>query len=73
MTELTQEHLIMIQETHDKIIRIETLLGNGDAGLCRQVSTNTKRINSLCIILAFIGGGGGVALGVVELLKSLGG
>jgi len=47
--ELTEQDLEMIRETHDKVIRIDTLLGNGEKGLCYDVRRHQKAISQLTI------------------------
>lgn len=67
--EFTEYHAKLIEETHDKVIKIETIIGNGTQGLFQQVRNNTKAITKIWLILAFIAGGGGLGLGIIELIK----
>ena len=68
--EFTEKHAQLIQETHDKVNGIELVLKgyNGKQGLCWQVDNNTKAINKLWIVLAFLGGGGGISFGLIKLI-----
>ncbi len=73
MVEFTKRELDAIHATHDMVIRIDTILGNGDKGLCHDVRCHNKRINRIELFLAFLIGCGMLGGGTVGLLKFLGG
>ena len=64
--QLSQKDIDALWETHDEVIAIKNTLGNGNRGLCRDVSQNTKRITRIEIFLALAVGGGGY--GISKLL-----
>lgn len=68
---LTKDERQKIDETHDAVLVLKTLLlgKNSDKGLVGQVWHNTKRINNLYLILASVGGAGGVAGVVTKMLE----
>ena len=68
MAEITEKEINAIHETHDKVIRIETILDNG---LIDEVENQGKQIRRVELIIAlFIGSGvlGGGAFGLFKLL-----
>lgn len=71
MAEITEREITAIHDTHDKVIKIETILGNGDKGLSHEVREHAKKIRIIEITLASLFGsgilGGGI-FGVVKLL-----
>ena len=73
MVEITEREINAIHETKEKVVRIDTLLGNGDSGLCRDVAVSKNKIHRIEIILAFSFGSAGLGGGVVAAAKLLGG
>ena len=73
MPELTSEDIVALRETHDKVIRIETLLGNDHTGLCYEVRCHNKRIGRLELVIVGIFSSGALGGGVLGLIKWLGG
>jgi len=69
--EFTERHAELLEDTHNKVSDIEIVLKgyNGKNGLLKQVATNTKSITRVWLTFAFIGGGGGVTLGVAKLIE----
>ncbi len=68
MVELNQNDIDAIHATHDKVIRIDTIIGNGDKGLCYDVRCQQKRINRIELFLVFLIGSGMIGGGVISLL-----
>jgi len=70
MDMIPAETVKKIEETHDTVIELRTLLmgKNGTPGLCRTVEANTKRIRCLELILAFAAGGGGITFAATKLI-----
>mgnify|MGYP001613862941 CR=1 FL=1 len=73
MVEITEKDLDAIHDSHDKIIRIDTLLGNGEKGLCYDVRCHQHRITRLELGIAFLVGTGTIGGGIYGLIKLLGG
>jgi len=73
MVEITEKEIEAIHSTHDKVIRMETMLGNGNAGLCHAVRDHQKRIRIIEITLAILLGGSGLVGSGFALAKLLGG
>ena len=72
MADITEREIEAIHDTHDKVIRIETILGDGDAGLLHEVKDQGKKIRRVEIIIAsLVGSGilGGGALGIMQLVS----
>ena len=68
MATLTVEDVKAIRETHDKVIKIMTLLkGNGGEGLLQKADNNRKRITRIEIIIAGLLGSGGIGYGIFRL------
>lgn len=77
-TEISEEQIKKIEETHSAVITIRTVLlgANGDEGLvgdvhklaCLQTKTES-RLNKLYIIVAGIGGVGLIGGGLTKLLE----
>jgi len=68
---LTRDEREKLNNTHDAVIRIETVLGNGDKGICHDVSSLKKKVWRVEIIIALVIGSGilgGGAWGLRELL-----
>jgi len=59
-----------IEETHDAVIELKTLLKgtNGSPGICDQVESNRKRIRHIELLLAFAAGGGGLTVVLTKLV-----
>jgi hypothetical protein len=59
-----------IDETHDAVIELRTLLigKNGAPGLCKTAEDHARRISRLELILAFAAGGGGITFAATKLL-----
>jgi len=70
---LTPEELRKIDETHDTVIKLKTVLlgANGNPGLVDQVLANTKRSSRNTIILTAIIASGGLSGGVFGIIKLL--
>jgi len=73
MVEITEREINAIHETKEKVVRIDTLLGNGDRGLCHDVRTSKQRIQRIELIIAFSFGSAGLGGGIVAVVKLLGG
>ncbi len=83
MPELSDEERKAILETHDAVIRLVTLIGDGDEGLCAEVkkqgealfALNEKheKLNGHFLLLVGLLGGSGVlggsVAGIIQLLK----
>jgi len=69
MAEITEREIEAIHDTHDKIIRIETILGDGDEGLCHEVNEHQKRIHRIEIVIASLVGSGILGTGIWGLLR----
>lgn len=69
--EFTEHHAKLIESTHHAVTEIKTVLKgyNGKQGLCKQVENNSKSINKIWVIFAFIFGVGGLGIGITELIK----
>ena len=69
---LDKEERRKLDETHDSIIRIETLLGNGDKGLCYDVrclsSSHYRLKRNFWIFTSFLAGSGVLGGGLWALL-----
>lgn len=67
--QFTQDDRRMIQESHDLMLELRTMLvgKDGQDGLCKRVDSHAKRIRTIEIMLAFAAGGGGLAAGVIHL------
>lgn len=78
MAEFTERHAQLVEETHDTVITLKSVLlgANGNPGLVKQVNEVCKGHEKLngrfWMLVAFLGGlgilGGGT-FGLVELLK----
>ena len=70
---LTPEELRKIDETHDTVITLKTVLlgANGNPGLVDQVIANTKRSSRNTIILTAIIASGGLGGGIFGIIKLL--
>ena len=72
---LTAEDIKKIRETHDAVIRIVTLLGNGNPGLIATVGQHTKSLNSLWqkfwLLVGILVGSGVLAGSIVTALQLL--
>jgi len=74
MATLTAKDVKAIRETHDKVIKIMTLLkGNGGEGLLQKADNNRKRITRVEIIIAAILGSGALGGGAYGLIQLIGG
>ena len=73
MPALTKEDIATIHATHDEVIRIKTLLGNGDKGLCHDVQCTQKRVNRLELIVVGVFSSGALGGGVFGFIKWLNG
>ncbi len=73
MIELTEKELDAIHDTHDKVIKIDTLLGNGEKGLCYEVRCHNKRIGRIEIVIGGLIASGVITGGGVAIAKLLGG
>lgn len=75
MEMIPAEAVKKIDETHDAVIELRTLLKghNGTPGLCSVVEGNSKRLRQLELILAFAAGGGGITGGIIGISRLLGG
>ncbi len=73
MTELTDNDLKIIHDTHDAVIKITTVLGDGDEGLCGDVKSHSQRLNRIEIVIAGLIGSGVLGGGAIGILKLLGG
>jgi len=71
MPELTDHDIKAIHETHDKVIRIDTILGNSGKGLIHDVSNNKKKIERIQLILVSIVSSGALGGGILGLVKML--
>ena len=47
MPELSDDDIGTIRATHDAVIRLESLIGNGDKGLCADIRRNSLAIAGL--------------------------
>ena len=70
---LTKDERKKLDETHDTVIELKTVLlgADGNPGLIHQVNSNTKRSHRNTVILAaLIGSGilGGGTIGIIQLL-----
>jgi len=72
MVELTEKELQAIHETHDAVIRLETIIGNGEQGLYVEVRNHGKRITRIEIILAALVGSGVLGTASFQIVKLLG-
>ena len=72
MAEITEREIEAIHDSHDRIIKVETLIGNGDKGLYHDVQVSKTRIWKIEIILALITGSGILGGGIVGLIKLAG-
>lgn len=70
---LTPEERQKIDETHDTVITLKTVLlgANGNPGLVDQVIANTKRSSRNTIILTALIASGGLSGGVFGIIKLL--
>ena len=74
MAELTDRERKQIEETHDTVIRIKTVLlgANGDDGLCGEVKSLSERHNRLAktfwITFGVLVGTGFIALGIERFI-----
>ena len=73
MAELQERDIEAIHETHDKVIRIETLLGNGDEGLLHDVAENKKKINRVELVIVGLCSSGALGGGILGMIKWLSG
>lgn len=73
MAELQDRDIEAIHETHDKVIRIETLLGNGDKGLLHDVKESKRKINRIELVIVGLCSSGGLAGGILGMIKWLSG
>ena len=71
MPELSKEDIIALRETHDKVIKIETLLGNGNEGLCYDVKCTKQRVSRLELIIVGLISSGALGGGILGLVKWL--
>jgi hypothetical protein len=61
LMEFTQADRTMLQETHDSVTKIQTLLvGEDGGGLCKRVESHSKRIRCIELVLACAAGAGGL-------------
>ncbi len=72
MAELTEKDLEAIHDTHDKVIKIDTILGNGGKGLCYEVQEHGKRINRVELVIVSLCSSGVLGGGILGLIKWLG-
>lgn len=72
MVEFTERDLDAIHDTHDKVIRMDAILGNGDSGLCRDVREHQKRISRIELVIVGVVSTGGLTGGIIGLVKWLG-
>ena len=72
MAELTTEDIKAIHETHDKVIVIETLLGNGIGGLLEDHKNLKKDYydfkRQVLTVFAFMVGSGILGVGIYNFL-----
>ena len=73
MATLTVKDIEALWETHDKVIKIEAILGDGNTGLCQDVKSNTRRLNKLEITVAAIIGSGALGGGIWGVVHLIGG
>lgn len=73
MAELTKREIDAIHETHDKVIELVSIIGNGDnKGLCYETRSLRRRITRLEIVLAAIIGSGTLGGGIAFLTGLIG-
>ena len=69
---LTKDERQKLDETHDSIIRIEVLLGNGDKGLCEDVrrlaNSHYRLKKNYWVLVSFLAGSGVLGGGLWALL-----
>ena len=73
MANLTKDDLQRIHDTHDAVIAIKQILGDGHEGLCHDVRCHQKRISHIEIAFAFLVGTGFLTGGTIGLVKLIGG
>lgn len=73
MAELTERDLVNISETHDAVIKLVTIIGDGDEGLCGEVRNHSKRLSRIEMVIAGIIGSGVLGGGAIGIVKLLGG
>jgi len=68
--EFTEEHWQKIEKMAGSVKAIEQELKgyDGNPGLCKKVDNNTKAINKLWIVIAFVIGATGISIGILQVL-----
>ena len=80
--DLTKEDITAMRETHDIVIRLGTLIGNGDSGMSSDIREHTKAITDLynrhnklrgrfLLLVGVLGGSGILTGGTLALLEAI--
>ena len=80
MPELSDDDIRVIRATHDTVIRLESVIGNGDKGLCSDIrrhglaiaglaEKHSKLSKSFWMLVAFLIGAGILGGSLIQALK----